>query len=322
MANPVKSTPLVCSGHTRPVGHLHFSPLLTPHSPLPDANATDPHYLLVSSCKDSNAMLRAVWSSRISEDGLRAVTGSADFTANCLTTLPHNHIVRTVDLNRGSTRVLSGGHEKKLRIWDLSRAPSDGSDASLDDVLEFKNGEELAHAGTIKSAVWDEKRSSAVSFGEDKVVRWWDLRTLQPTHSITFTAPITSMEKSHDGELLSITSGNDVTFLSLESRLPYLTHTLDYAPSTASIHPITRETFVTGETKNGWVRVHDAQTGEEREVGKGHHGPVHCISYSPDGECYASGSEDGTIRLWQSVPKTYGLWRLNEGANGLVEGTS
>ena len=27
---------------------------------------------------------------------------------------------------------------------------------------------------------------------------------------------------------------------------------------------------------------------------------------------FASGSEDGTIRLWQPRPKTYGLWKYNE----------
>ncbi|BFZ53410.1 hypothetical protein PYCC9005_000433 [Savitreella phatthalungensis] len=301
-------TPLTCSGHTRPVTHLHFS-----------------GEVFISACKDGNPMLRdattgdwigtfighkgATWSAKLSQGTAdKAVTGSADFSAKVWDTysgqpthsFSHNHIVRSVDFDGEANRVATGGQEKLVRIFDVRQG-----DTAVD--------EYAGHEGNIRSVVWQKGHGSedrVLITADDRCIRYWDVRAggkeLHKWDTPNYPAqPITSLEQSRS--FICVTAGKSVFFIDPQSREVTKQVDTDYDVSSVSLNPA-MDKFVTGGSTELWVRVYDFATGTEQEVYKGHHGPIHTVEYSPDGGLYATGSEDGTIRLWKAVSGPYGLW--------------
>lgn len=149
----------------------------------------------------------AVWSARLSKDSEKAVTGSADFSAKVwnthngqvLHTFVHNHIVRATDFNHDSTKIITGGKEQKLRIFDLYRPDAPAMEL-------------LGHEGMIKAVVWDDKHHTVLSAGEDATVRIWDLRTMRESGTIQCDAPISTMTLSSDGQYVSWAAGKTANF--------------------------------------------------------------------------------------------------------------
>jgi len=306
----MRKTPLICSGHSRPVPDFSYSPRIE----------SEDGFFIASACLDGKPMLRrgetgdwigtfnghkgAVWSAHINNTATLVATGSADYTAKVWDALTgkevhsfaHTRIIKSVNFSADSKKVLTGGQDKTLRIFDLEKPDADAQ--HLD-----------GHTESVKNALWTKDPNIIISGGSDKALKVWDTRTSAVVKDIPVKAALSSIEVCLDGTHLTTTAGKEVTFWNASTFEPVKSYTLTIELNSAALSP-DATTFVTGGSSDFWARVYDFSTGKELEVHKGHHGPVHCVRFSPDGATFASGSEDGTIRLWQSGEvRAYGLWQ-------------
>jgi len=85
----------------------------------------------------------------------------------------------------------------------------------------------------------------------------------------------------------------------LKTQKPNLEFSVKFDVESASLSPNGKRIVAGGSDL--WLHVFDVSSQssvEEISVHKGHHGPVFCVRWDPQGQRFASGSEDGTIRIW------------------------
>ena len=243
-------------------------------------------------------------------------------TGECLHTLTHSHIVRAVAFpsQPRPQLVATGGFEKKLRIFDLSRSTSSSSasssptspngSASPPPAPSYEIGPGV-HAGHIKSVIWSTDNNVLITAADDKMIRWWDLRARSCAANFELEGMVGTCEldSSSSNPSLSVAAGKSAYFFSGTQPgqlLKKFTTAKDIAA--VAFHAEQRK-VVTGGAGDTWVRVYDFDSEAELDLQKGHHGPIWTISFSPDGKMYATGSEDGTVKLWKFCSDPYGLWR-------------
>jgi serine-threonine kinase receptor-associated protein len=244
-------------------------------------------------------------------------------TGELLYSLQHDHIVRAIAYPPdNSDLVATGGMEKKLRVFDLSDVASSntGTPITIPASSGFEIGEGV-HTGSIKFICWTQDPNVVVT-ASDKTIRWFDLPSRTCIHHEVLDGEIRSCEMvslspeyasltdiGGGKPVLAVSAGKTAYFWGGDRALEGLKRfVLPYTIASVALDVRGRK-LVVGEEPGTWAKVISYDDEVELDVHKGHHGPIWSIAFSPDGKLYATGSEDGTIKMWKNCEGFYGLWR-------------
>jgi len=217
------------------------------------------------------------------------VTSSADYTAKVwdaatgdeVVTFEHKKIVRAAHFSRSSEQIYTGGDEKKLRIFDLSKPEEKAT--------MFDTDQKITHIVSPPDS------NLIITASPEKCIRIWDKRSGTCERQLSTSADLSSLTLSLDDSVLAAAANREVSFFNANTLELIRSFRLGRDVSTISVHPQTKRFITACDTV---VRAYDYESGLEIGQSKGHHGQIRCVAFDSNGENYASGSDDSSIRIW------------------------
>jgi len=316
--------PILLKGHTRPLtkvvynreGDLLFS---CSKDGKPNVWYTDNGERLGT----YNGHDGAVWDCDVDFSSTRLLTGSSDQSARLwdvksgetLYVFKHESGVRSVGFSHGGRMCLTVqdntfSKQPKIFIYNIAEDPENQAQDPVRSFVPTDRGDKPDKA-KINSALWGSLNRTIISCDDNGSVRLWDVEAHKLLKQATeHKKAIATMQFSKDRTMF-ITASHDHTAKLWDTKTLQVlkTYVSDRPLNAAAISPIKEHVIVGGgqeamnvtvtSSKAGHFEVDFFQMVYQEFLGevKGHFGPVHSLAFSPDGTSFASGSEDGYIRL-------------------------
>ncbi|MBD0311448.1 MAG: AAA family ATPase, partial [Microcoleus sp. T3-bin5] len=248
-----------------------------------------------------------VWGLSFSPDGETIASSSVDKTVklwrrdgSLLATFKgHTNSVSCVAFSPDNKTIASASLDKTVKIWQR--------DGSL--LATFKG-----HTNSVTSVAFSPDGQTIASASTDKTIKLWKsdgtlLRTIEQF------APVNWLSFSRDGKIIAVASDDGSVKLwssdgklianlwHSENRQPSKIYTVSFSPDGETIASGGEDTTVKiwsiaalkhPATQNST----QARDGELLATLRGHSKWVFGVSFSNDGQTLASGSADGTVKLW------------------------
>ncbi|KAL9109297.1 MAG: hypothetical protein Q9227_006052 [Pyrenula ochraceoflavens] len=262
----------------------------------------------------------AIWTVDISPDCRILATGSADNTVKlwniqtgeCLKTWEFNTAVKRVDFSEDGTQILAVTEKRMgflgtIVVYDISY------DGDLTDQANEYNLRITCEPSKATVAAWSFLDKYIIAGHEDGTVSQYDSKSgelVKVVEAHEDETTIHDLQMSQDRTYF-ITAGKDKTAKIIASRdLAILkTFTADTSLNTAALTPKKDFVILGGGQDASQVTTTTARAGKfearfyhkifEDEIGRvrGHFGPLNTIAAHPHGTQYASGGEDGYVRM-------------------------
>eukprot|EP00301_Raphidiophrys_heterophryoidea_P013229 c20597_g1_i1.p1 GENE.c20597_g1_i1~~c20597_g1_i1.p1 ORF type:complete len:354 (+),score=58.75 c20597_g1_i1:66-1064(+) len=277
----------------------------------------------------------SVWHLDVDFHSERMLTGGADNTMRLwdvqsgrnLFTFSHRAPIRCVEFNTGDSLALAVGDNlmgqtATVMLYRITKNAADQKPFE-DPIANFGagRGEDTMHRGKITAAHWTSLNKHIVTAGDDGFLRKWDSET----------GKLVGETKGHNSAIRNFNFSDDRSFIITSSAdasaklfdavtLEHLkTYKTDRPVNSAVVSPLRNHIILGGGQEAIDVTTTSSRQGKfecriydlvhEDYIGmvKGHFGPVNALAFSPSGDAFVSGGEDGTVRVNKFDQSYYNL---------------